>query len=154
MSPRAWLRLGLLAIVLGSVGVWIARRGTATDDAAGPDAAAVARAKVLVTYFTTDVRCKTCRILEDLSRRAVQEGFVAEVARGDVLYRVVNTDRAEHRAYVEHYAITNKIVIVSHQRDGKEVAWTPRQDIWLHYEEPTEFFAYVREPIATYLQRP
>jgi|JRYL01.1.fsa_nt_gb hypothetical protein len=154
MSPRAWLRLGLLTIVLGSVGVWIARRDTRTDETAAPTAEAVARAKVLVTYFTTDMRCKTCRILEDLSRRTVQEGFPDEIARGDVLFRVVNTDRAEHHAYVDHYAITNKIVIVSRQRDGQEVEWTPRQDIWLHYDEPAEFFAYVREPIATYLQRP
>jgi hypothetical protein len=112
---------------------------------------AAAKADVVVTYFTTNVRCDSCRKIEALSRRAVLEGFPEQVAAGRVAFRIVNTDEPEHAHYVDHYSITNKIVIVSHQRDGKEIEWTPRQDVWLHFEEPPEFFAYVREPIQAYL---
>ncbi len=154
MNARAILRLVLLLVVVGSLVVWVARRGSPPRAAPDPAAAAAAaQARVLVTYFTTDVRCASCKTIEELSRRAVLEGFAAEVARGEVAFRVVNTDRPEHRHFVDRYEITNKVVIVSRQVAGEEVEWTPRQDVWLHFDEPDEFFAYVREPIRTYLRR-
>lgn len=110
-----------------------------------------AKADVVATYFTTNVRCVSCRTIEALSQRAVVEGFPTEVAAGKVVFRVINTDLPEHAHYVDHYAITNKIVIVSHQRDGKEVEWKGLQDVWVHFHEPDTFLTYVREPIRAFL---
>ena len=144
----------LLLIVFGSLAVfaWQRLRPTAATAATDADAARrAAAATVLVTYFTTDVRCDSCRTIEALSQRAVVEGFPAEVAAGKVVFRVINTDRPEHAHYVDHYSITNKIVVVSHQRDGKEVAWQGLQDVWVHFREPDEFLPYVREPIQAFL---
>ena len=144
----------LLLIVFGSLAVfaWQRLRPTAATAATDADAARrAAAATVLVTYFTTDVRCDSCRTIEALPQRAVHEGFRDELATGQVVFRVVNTDRPEHRHFVDHYEIANKTVIVSHQREGHEIAWTGRQDVWLHLDEPENFFAYVREPIRAYL---
>lgn len=116
-----------------------------------PAVDAAAKADVVVTYFTTNVRCESCRKIEALSRRAVVEGFPAELASGRVVFRVINTDEPEHAHYVDRYEITNKIVIVSHQQGGKEVEWKGLQDVWLHLDEPDEFLPYVREPIKAYL---
>lgn len=156
MNHRTATTALLLLIVFGSLAVfaWRHLRPTPATAAATTDAAAARReaaATVLVTYFTTDVRCDSCRTIEALTQRAVQEGFRDELAAGQVVFRVVNTDRPEHRHFVDHYEIANKTVIVSHQRQGHEVAWTGRQDVWLHFEEPETFFAYVREPIRAYL---
>jgi hypothetical protein len=155
VTTRTILRAALLLLVAGSLGAWIVRRSEVSAevpaDAAAPTA--VAGAKVVVTYFTTDVRCTSCRKIEELSRRAVEEGFPAALADGSVVFRVINTDRNEHKHFVDHYSITNKIVIVSHQRSGREVDWEPCQDVWLLLDDPEEFFAYVRQPIHDYLGR-
>lgn len=154
MNLRSVARSLLLLLVFGSLAVFAWQRLRPTAATAATDAAAAHRAAaatVLVTYFTTDVRCDSCRTIEALTQRAVQEGFRDELAAGQVVFRVVNTDRPEHRHFVEHYEIANKTVIVSHQREGREVAWTGRQDVWLHFDEPETFFAYVREPIRAYL---
>ena len=105
----------------------------------------------MVTYFTTDVRCDSCRRIEALSQRAVLEGFPDEIAAGRVVFRVINTDLPENAHFVDRYAITNKIVVVSHQQGGDEVGWKGLQDVWLHLDEPDEFLPYVREPIRAYL---
>lgn len=141
----------LLVLVFGSLGVFAWRESRPSADASTGDQAEHTTAAVLVTYFTTDVRCESCRTIEALARRAVAEGFPTELAAGEVAFRVVNTDRPEHRHFVDHYEITNKTVVVSHQRDGREVDWTGRQDVWLHFDEPATFFDYVREPIRAYL---
>jgi hypothetical protein len=153
MTPKTVLRWILLAVVIGSVAFYVWRRPDGAGGEPSPAGAAidVAKANVVVTYFTTDVRCESCRTIERLSRQAIDEGFPDEVARGDVVYRVLNTDRPENRHFVDDYEIANKTVIVSHQVAGKETEWQNRQDVWLMLDEPTEFFAYVREPVKKYL---
>lgn len=153
MNSKTALRLLLLGIVFGSVAVYALNRpdeGTRDPAAAAAPPTANA-ASVVVTYFTTDVRCAKCRTIEKLSRQAIEEGFPQEVAAGTVLFRVVNTDRPENEHFVDTYEITNKTVIVSHQENGTESDWTNRQEVWLLLDEPDEFFAYVREPVARYL---
>jgi hypothetical protein len=153
MNTKSALRWVLLVIVFGSLGAYALQRSLAKDP--GPTAAvpseSTAAATVVVTYFTTDVRCDSCRTIEKLSRQAIEEGFPAEVANGTVVFRVLNTDLAENKHFVDDYEIANKTVIVSQQKNGKQVEWTNRQDVWLLFEEPSEFFTYVREPVQRYL---
>jgi hypothetical protein len=155
MVTKGIVRGVSLAIVVGSL-AFVALRGRGTGEVAAnggtePSAAAVAAAKVVVTYFTTDVRCVSCRTIEALAQRAVVEGFPAELARGEVVFRIVNTSRPEHAHFIERYQITNKTVVVAHQQDGKELAWTGRQEVWSLFQEPERFLTYVREPVKAYL---
>jgi hypothetical protein len=150
MKSRDLVRALLLTVVFGSLGVFAWQRSQ-VPASQPPVGDVAANADVVATYFTTDVRCDSCRTIEALSQRAVVEGFPAEVAAGKVVFRVINTDLPEHAHYVDRYSITNKIVVVSHQRAGKEVDWKGLQDVWVHFHEPDEFLAYVREPIRAYL---
>lgn len=154
MNGKPVLRWALLAIVLGSVMFYALQRSGARPATTGetatspPDATA---ATVVVTYFTTDVRCDSCRKIEALSRQAVEEGFPQEMGSGAVVFRVLNTDQPENQHYVDDYEIANKTVIVSHQVDGRETEWANRQDVWQLLDEPDEFLNYVREPVKRYL---
>ena len=154
MNGKSLLRWVLLAIVSGSVVIYALQKsepraaGTDATATSMPDATAAA---VVVTYFTTDVRCESCRKIEALSRQAIEEGFPHELASGAVVFRVLNTDRPENQHYVDDYEIANKTVIVSHQVDGRETEWANRQDVWLLLDEPAEFRSYVREPVQRYL---
>ena len=153
MHAKSVLRWVLLLIVFGSVGVYALQKARSRDNppATGSATANTATAAVVVTYFTTDVRCDSCRTIERLSREAIEAGFPSAVANGAVVFRVLNTDRPENRHFVDDYEIANKTVIVSHQVNGTETEWTNRQDVWLLLDEPAEFFAYVREPVQRYL---
>ncbi len=153
MNSKSILRGVLLVIVFGSVGVYALKKsqGPGADSVAGSAPPSTAGATVVVTYFTTDVRCDSCRTIEKLSRQAVEEGFPTEVASGAVVFRVLNTDRPENQHFVDDYQITNKTVIVSHHESGRETEWTSRQDVWFLFDEPEEFLDYVREPVKRYL---
>ena len=156
MDSKSLLRWPLLAVVFGSVTFYALRRPETPPAEADRSAAAVTdvtKASVVVTYFTTDVRCDSCRKIEELSRQAVEEGFAEEVARGQVAFRVLNTDRPENQHYVDAYELTNKTVVVSHRAGGREAEWTDRQDVWLLLDDPAEFLSYVREPVKRYLAK-
>ena len=153
MNVKSALRWTLLLVVFGSIGAYSLQRSL-RDDASSTvstPSASTATATVVVTYFTTDVRCESCRTIERLSRQAIEEGFPTEVASGAVVFRVLNTDLAENQHFVDDYQITNKTVIVSHQKNGNEEAWTNRQDVWLLLDDTSGFFSYVREPVRGYL---
>jgi hypothetical protein len=153
MSAKVTLRWALLAIIFISLGIHTWKKSADQEAGAAIDAPTpgIEAAAVVVTYFTTDVRCDSCRTIEALSRRCVEEEFPDQLASGEVVFRVVNTDRDEHEHFVEHYDLTNKTVIVSSQVEGKESSWTDRQDVWLLLDEPDAFIAYVREPVQQYL---
>ncbi len=154
MNAKFLMRWILLAIVVGSVVFYVVQQSATrvgqTNATPSPSPAATAAA-VVVTYFTTDVRCESCRKIEALSRQAIEEGFPQELASGAVVFRVLNTDRQENKHFVVDYEIANKTVIVSHQVDGRETEWVNRQDVWLLLDEPDEFLSYVREPVKRYL---
>lgn len=155
MQAKSVLRWVLLGIVFGSLGIYALQKAQSRDrlPATGADAENTAAATVVVTYFTTDVRCDSCRTIERLSREAIEAGFPDEVADGAVVFRVRNTDRPENQHFVDEYEIANKTVIVSHQQHGTETEWTNRQDVLLLFDQPDEFLAYVREPVQRYLGR-
>lgn len=155
MNAKVALRWSLLLVVFGSIALYAVKksRGEHTDTTTTVPAANVTAAKVVVTYFTTDVRCDSCRTIEALSRQAIDAGFPSEVKNGSVVFRVLNTDRAENEHFLDDYEIANKTVIVSHQNNGKEAEWINRQDVWLLLDEPEAFFSYVREPVRQYLSK-
>lgn len=155
MTPgvRSALRAVLLLVVAAALVVPFARgRGGAGEVAPSAVDGAMSRAKVVVTYFTTDVRCVSCRTIEALTKRAVEEGFADELARGELLFRVVNTSQPANAHFVDHYAITNKTVVVSRQRDGVEQEWSRCGEIWTLFREPERFLVHVREPIRRHLE--
>jgi hypothetical protein len=167
MSPKTTLRWLLLLLVAGSLAVFAWRKATpsaptpastpveelADTLASGPAAVAPAPAPVVVTYFTTNVRCESCRKIESLTKGAVETAFAKELAAGTVAFRVINTDLPEHAHFVDHYGLTNKTVIVARYHEGREVEWENRQDVWLLLDEPAEFAAYVCEPVRSYLTK-
>ncbi|MCC7398969.1 MAG: hypothetical protein IT455_18025 [Planctomycetes bacterium] len=165
MNTTSMLRWSLLLLVAGSLAVFAFRKSAAptptpvpADElvdalASAPATVAPAPAPVTVTYFTTNVRCESCRKIESLTKHAIETNFAAELAAGKLAFRVINTDFPEHAHFVEHYEITNKTVIVSRHHEGREVEWVNRQDVWLLLDEPAEFAAYVCEPVRSYLTK-
>jgi len=159
MSAKSVLRLALLVVVFGSLGLYAMKKSSsqAVEATGGTQTLATDSltdsATVVVTYFTTDVRCDSCRTIESLSRKSIEDGFPSQLEAGAIVFRVLNTDQVENEHYVDQYELTNKTVIVSHQVDGKELEWTDRQDVWLLLDKPDEFSAYVREPVQLYLTR-
>ncbi len=98
---------------------------------------------VVVTYFTTDVRCASCRKIESLTRKAVESQFPDEFSKGNIVFQVVNTDRQENSHFINDYNLVSKTVIVSERHDGKETGWRNLQDVWLKLNDPADFTKYI-----------
>jgi hypothetical protein len=108
--------------------------------------------RVLVTYFHTTFRCPTCTKLEQYSREAVEMDFAKEIAEGRVAFRSLNVEEPANEHYAQDYKLYTKSLVVSLNRDGKEIRWKNLPDIWKHVRNPERFEQYVREEVQAFLQ--
>ncbi len=156
----------LVALALAGAAVAVKNKGTTKPrspvsppsetqaDAAVPSAPevdALPSDGVVVTYFTTNVRCRSCLRIEALTRQAVESHFAGKFP---VVFRMVNVDQPGNAHFTDDYRLVSKTVVVSERKDGVELRWTNLQDVWLKLSDPSAFDAYVSGAIAGYLETP
>lgn len=164
MAPRTVIAALLGLFVLAAVATIAAREfrrsgattpgmepvPTTASAVHGEDAAPPHR--IAVTYFVTNVRCTACHQIETLSEAAVHNAFAAELAAGEVEWRIVNTDEPQHAHFIEHYQLHAKSVIVSEIREGREQRWKNLEQIWKLRDKPEAFTSYVVSEVREFME--
>jgi hypothetical protein len=141
----------LLVLFVASVTFWNA--GAAADS---PNTAKTQElhqdGQVVVYYFHGERRCSTCRKIEELSRKAVTEGFAEEIANGAVRFEAVNVDQAENSHFIQEYQLYTRALILSEQAaGGKELKRKNLDRIWELIHRPPEFSSYVQRELEDFL---
>ena len=108
--------------------------------------------RYLVTYYYTSYRCPTCKKLETYSRQAIEEGFPAELEEKRIVFRTLNLDEPENSRYVEDYKLVTKSLIISLNRNGKEIKWKNLPDIWKLVGDQEKFGEYVQRETRGFLE--
>lgn len=152
MNPKNLARIVLLLVVGGSiawfaVNQWQGARTAANAQSVAP-AEIAGHDHVVMTYFTTNVRCRSCRQIEALTRETAEVRHADAIADGRLVFRVINTDEPGMEHYVKDYALVSKTVILSRFEGGREVEWKNMDDVWEHLGEPEVFHAYLETPLA------
>ena len=107
--------------------------------------------KVIVYYFHGTNRCPTCLKMEAYAAEAVGTGFSGPLERGDLEWRVVNTDAPENKHFVEDYKLYTRSLVIVKVRNGKQIEWKNLEKIWDLVNDKRDFIKYVQEEISTYL---
>lgn len=102
---------------------------------------------VVMTYFTTNVRCTSCRKIESLARETAEVHHAAAVADGRLRFQVINTDEPGMEHHVSEYELVSKTVILSRRENGRELEWKNMGDVWTHLGDPATFHAYLDEQL-------
>jgi hypothetical protein len=161
-ATQPWLRFLLLLIVIGSAGALAARewwgvrgahhspqdkssqRVQETNATAQPN-------RVEVYYFYGNVRCPTCRRMEEYSRKAVEEGFSREIKDGKVLFAALNIDEPLNEHFIRDYQLHTKSLIVASYADGRETGYTNLTLIWNYVRAEEQFMSYVHNEVRAAL---
>lgn len=107
---------------------------------------------VVVYYFHTDFRCRTCTTMQRLADETIKGHFAEELASGKIQWRVVNTDREENKHFTQDYQLYTKSLIVTALKDGRQIGWKNCEKIWQHVRDPEAFKKYVTAEIRAYLE--
>ena len=108
--------------------------------------------KIIVFYFHGTARCRTCNLIEKLTKEAVKERFGDEIRRGLIEMKVVDVQKPENNHYISDYQLYTKTVIVSDMIEGKEHRWKNLQRIWELTYKDAAFKEYVQKEVGAYLE--
>lgn len=110
-------------------------------------------AKVIVYYFHGMVRCATCKKIEKYSREAVEHYFPNELKNGKLVFRTMNVEEAANHHYIQDYQLFSKSLVVSLEKQGKEVTWKNLTDVWKLVGDKDKFFQYVKDEVEKFLKQ-
>ena len=175
----------LLALAFAGLGYWAWGKIAGTGDSSEPATAHATstgsisvtsspEAPVVVTYFSSDVRCATCLKIEALTRRAVEERFAGPLAKGQIAFQILNMDEEENAHFVDDYELAFKTVVIrgdahagdahagdahagdAHAGDAQKNAtdeksvepWVKMDEVWSLTAKPDEFIDYLAAEIG------
>ncbi|MBF0432145.1 MAG: hypothetical protein HQK83_12750 [Fibrobacteria bacterium] len=125
---------------------------TAEAASFGPELAESTNAPVQLRYFFSNShRCASCKKIENLTKRAVQENFAQELENGTMSFLLVDMDKDEHKPLIEKYKLFTKSVVVSVYDNGKEVKWQNLEKIWTLLNNEEAFKAYIAKEVKSFL---
>lgn len=158
MTSRRVLTVSLLLFVAVSivtlVGKELAGKPSPTGSVPGilPGPPPVGR-QLVAYYFTGKVRCSSCRKIEAVSRETIEKSFPKELARNRLRFLVVNVDQPENRHFVEEFQLDSSSLVLVEMRNGKPLEWKNLSDVWALVEDDSMLEKYVRDEVASRLER-
>jgi len=70
---------------------------------------------------------------------------------GTLEWQVINIDEDANKHYIKEYQLYTKSVILSHVKDGKEVAWKNLDKVWTLLGNKQDFVDYVQAETRTFM---
>ncbi|MGZ0654709.1 nitrophenyl compound nitroreductase subunit ArsF family protein [Coraliomargarita sp. W4R53] len=111
--------------------------------------------RVTVTYFTSDVRCVSCKKIEALTRETLQERFADAMTSGALVFETHNIDRPENQHFVEDYQLSFKTVVIAKASATQDtIRWQRMDDVWSYLNQPETFKDYLDAGIREILSKP
>lgn len=157
---KSCLRQVLLFVAVGSLAVWATREYHRSKNMARRAAPSSPTAQlpviddhqVVMTYFISGSRCRSCKKIEQLTRETAEQDFSTELASKRLIFRVIDIDQPANHQFLQTYQLTSKTVILSHRVGNQETKWEAMEEVWELLDQPTRFRAYLASGIRRYLK--
>ncbi|HAX91765.1 MAG TPA: hypothetical protein DCY07_06115 [Rhodospirillaceae bacterium] len=108
--------------------------------------------KVVAYYFHGNVRCVTCRKLEELTTEAIQGGFAQGIKDGRVELKIINLDEPGNEHYAQDYQLATRSVVLARFDGQTQKSWKRLDEIWQLVRGDREaFLSFVRGETAALL---
>jgi hypothetical protein len=105
-----------------------------------------------VYYFHGNQRCATCKKIEALTKKTLEEGYAEQLKNGSLELQVVNVDISSNEHFVKDYELAVRSVVLSRLEGGKETNWRRLDKVWQLVHDEAAFAAYLREEISLLLK--
>ncbi len=130
-----------------------AEGNAATEHTPGgiPAAMPAAEKRVLVLYFHGNMRCPTCRQIEQYAHEAVQSGFAEQLKSGKVTWQVINYEQPGNEAYVQRYELVAPSVVLVALDGQRQVKYENLTEVWQLVGDRQAFFKFIHDHLRAML---
>jgi hypothetical protein len=105
-----------------------------------------------VYYFHGDFRCSNCKKIEQYSREAIEKYFADQLKTGELVFKIINTDRPENKHFITEYQLYTRSLVIAEFKGDTQLKWKNLTGVWNHLNDPDAFYDYVKTEIQTYLE--
>lgn len=112
----------------------------------------IPRGKIVAYYFHGNTRCTTCRMIEDISRIAISNGFPDEINKGILEFRSVNVEEPGKEHFVQDYRLVTRSLVLARISGEKQERWKNLERVWELVRNPKAFEQYVQDETRTMLE--
>ena len=103
-------------------------------------------------YFHGFFRCSNCYKIEKYSKEAIDTYFAKELASGELVYEVINTDEKDNEHFIKDYKLYAKSLVISKIKGGDEMEYKNLEKVWDYLGNKEAFYNYVKEEVAKFLE--
>lgn len=115
-----------------------------------PPTLSLANNQVLnVYYFHGNVRCATCKRIEQYTTEGVQQGFIKFLGNGRMMFNTVNVEEAGNGHYINDFELITRSVVLELTENGQPVVWKRLDRVWELVTDEQQFINYLYREIGT-----
>ncbi|RLC48261.1 MAG: hypothetical protein DRH70_01395 [Candidatus Coatesbacteria bacterium] len=108
--------------------------------------------KVIVYYFHPRSRDFSGRLMESFVKDALEKDFGADLKRGRLVFRSVNTDKPENRHFIDDYGLHIRSVVLSESLGGRELRHKNLVRVWALLRYKDKLQKYIQGEVRAYLE--
>jgi hypothetical protein len=105
---------------------------------------------ILAYYFHGNFRCHTCRTIEALAYKTVNERFAVELQSGEMIWKEINVEQPENRHFIDEFQLYSSSLVIVKKDGEKTVSWKILQDVWRLVKDENKFTEYVAKEIRAF----
>ncbi|MCX7725990.1 MAG: nitrophenyl compound nitroreductase subunit ArsF family protein [Chitinispirillaceae bacterium] len=109
------------------------------------------KTNITVYLFHGTYRCRSCRLMEEITIEAINENFAKEKEEKSLIFEDINVEEPKNNHFINDYKLTSISIIISKKSDGKEKEWKNLNQVWMLLGDRTKFKDYIVKEIKSYL---
>lgn len=109
---------------------------------------------VVLYYFHLNVRCTTCRDMEQYARELVADRFGSHVVAGRLHWMPVNVQQPANRHFVSDFKALTRSLVLERRQGGRTLRYKVLHEAWLHLIDRSELDQYLSSEIDEFLAEP
>jgi hypothetical protein len=99
--------------------------------------------KIIVYYFHGNMRCKSCKTIENYTKEAVKTKYQDEIKKGLVEIKAVNVEKGNNSHFIKDYQLVSRSVVISRVENGEEKEWERLDNVWRLLNNEAKFYEYI-----------
>jgi hypothetical protein len=109
------------------------------------------RDRLIVYYFHGAFRCPNCRNIEAYAHEAIAEGFMAEVALGQIEWKVVDFEQSNNQRFAKDFKLVAPSVVLVDMRGGVRKRWKNLPEVWELADDKPAYIAFIQNEVRAFL---
>jgi len=105
---------------------------------------------ILAYYFHGNYRCHTCRTIEALAYKTINDKFAVELQSGEIVWKEINVEQTENRHFIDEFQLYSSSLVIVKKDGEKTVSWKILQDVWRLVRDENKFAEYVAKEIKAF----